>query len=177
MSRIYTRLNEDYGLFRLAMVYFTTIRGTPQFYYGTEILMSNTGDNSHGNIRSDFPGGWPGDLVNAFTGEGLSDRQAEAQKFVRKLLGWRKTAVVVHQGKLKHFVPRNGVYVYFRYNGKQKVMVVLNKTGQKQQVDLSQFDEMHLEGKHGQEILTGTEIHFSGHLTVGSKQPMIIELN
>ena len=177
MSRIYTQLNEDYGLFRLAMVYFATMRGTPQFYYGTEILMSNTGDNSHGNIRSDFPGGWPGDPVNAYTGEGLSDRQSEAQIFVRKLLTWRRTARAVHQGELKHFVPRNGVYVYFRYDGNHKVMVVLNKTGQKQQVDLSQFHEMHLEGKRGQEILTGTEINFSRHLSVGPKQPMIIEFD
>jgi glycosidase len=175
MSRIYTRLNEDYGLYRLAIVFFATMRGTPQFYYGTEVLMSNTGDDSHGNIRSDFPGGWQGDPVNAFTGEGLSDQQKEARDFVRKLLTWRKTSLAVHQGKLKHFAPQKGVYVYFRYNSSQQLMVVLNKTDQKQEMDLKQFAEMDLEGSRGKDILSGTEIRFKESLSVDPKQAMIIE--
>ncbi len=71
MSRIFTQVNEDIDLLKMAIVYISTMRGTPQFYYGTEILMSNLGNNSHGNIRSDFPGGWEGDPVNGFTGFGL----------------------------------------------------------------------------------------------------------
>jgi len=110
MSRIFTQLNEDVGLFKLAIAYFATMRGTPQFYYGTEILMSNIGDNSHGNIRSDFPGGWEGDQVNAFTNQGLIKEQKEARRFIKKLLNWRKTATAIHNGKLIHFVPVNGVY-------------------------------------------------------------------
>ena len=61
MSRIYTQINEDYGLYRMAIAYILTMRGTPQLYYGTEILMHNRGTDSHGVIRSDFPGGWSGD--------------------------------------------------------------------------------------------------------------------
>jgi len=175
MSRIYSRLNEDYDLFRLAMVYFSTMRGTPQFYYGTEVLMSNTGDDSHGNIRSDFPGGWSGDQVNAYTGEGLSIQQKEAQDFVRKLLNWRKTARAVHQGELKHFVPQNGVYVYFRNHKSQKLMVVLNKTIKEQQLDLSQFAEMNLEGSKGKDVISGAGISFEKLLSVDAKMPMIIE--
>jgi len=176
MSRIYTQLGEDEALFRLAMVYFATMRGTPQFYYGTEILMSNTGDNSHGNIRSDFPGGWPGDPVNAFTGEGLSEPQREAQDFMQKLLKWRKTAPAVHRGKLKHFSPRNEVYIYFRYCPEQTIMVVLNKSAEKQRIDLQPFAEMELKGSSGKEILSGKQIKLDDHLTIRGKQAMIIEL-
>jgi glycosidase len=44
MSRIYTRqLNEDFDKWKMAMTLFFTTRGTLQFYYGTEILMSNPG--------------------------------------------------------------------------------------------------------------------------------------
>jgi glycosidase len=175
MSRIYSQLNEDLDLYKLAMVYFATMRGTPQFYYGTEILMSNTGDDSHGNIRSDFPGGWAGDPVNAFTGEGLSDQQKEAQEFVKNLLNWRKSANAIHHGKLKHFVPQNGVYVYFRYDDSQTIMLVLNKTDQNQQVELTPFAEMNLEWKLGKEMISGAEIHFENLLSVDGKQPMIIE--
>ncbi|NQV35474.1 MAG: glycoside hydrolase family 13 protein [Phycisphaeraceae bacterium] len=174
MSRIFSQLNEDYGLFRLAMVYFATMRGTPQFYYGTEILMSNTGDNSHGNIRSDFPGGWPGDPVNAFTREGLAPQQAAAQRFVKKLLDWRQSATVIHTGKLMHFVPRDGVYVYFRYNGTHKVMVVLNKSDKQQVIDLKQFSEV-LEPR-GKDVLSGKDFTLKGSLTVDARQPLIIEI-
>ena len=43
MSRIFTQLGEDYDLYRMALAYVLTMRGTPQIYYGTEILMANTG--------------------------------------------------------------------------------------------------------------------------------------
>ena len=96
MDRIFTQLNEDYDLWRMAMVYFATMRGIPQYYYGTEILMENTADRSHGAIRSDFPGGWAGDTKNAYTGEGLSELELEAQAYLRKLLNWRRDKAVIH---------------------------------------------------------------------------------
>ncbi|MGR9092953.1 MAG: alpha-amylase family glycosyl hydrolase, partial [Gammaproteobacteria bacterium] len=43
MSRIYTQLGEDYERFRMAMVFYLTMRGVPQIFYGTEILMSHPG--------------------------------------------------------------------------------------------------------------------------------------
>jgi neopullulanase len=176
MSRIFTQLNEDIGLFKLAMTYFATMRGTPQFYYGTEILLSNTGDNSHGNIRSDFPGGWENDKVNAFTNQGLTKEQKEVRYFIKKLLNWRKTATAIHDGKLVHFVPVNGVYTYFRFNDEMKVMVVLNKTASRQNVDLTQFSELLIKGTRAKNIFTGKEITLNHNLTVDSKQPLILEI-
>ena len=176
MSRIFSQLNEDYGLFKLAMVYFATMRGTPQFYYGTEILMSNTGDNSHGNIRSDFPGAWPGDAVNGFTGQGLTRQQKEGQAFVRQLLTWRKTAAVIHTGKLKHFVPTRGMYVYFRYNDTHRVMVVLNKADRPQALDLSVFSESLEPGDRGKDVLSGEAFVLTDSLAVDARQPLIIEI-
>ncbi|WP_127139990.1 glycoside hydrolase family 13 protein [Flagellimonas marinaquae] len=177
MSRIYSQLGEDYDLFKLAMVYFTTMRGTPQFYYGTEILMSNTGDNSHGNIRSDFPGGWQGDKMNAFTGKGLTKRQLEAQTFVKRLLNWRKKTKVIHHGKLMHFVPVNGVYVYFRYDESEKVMIVLNKSREKRELDLKPLAEMLNGIDSGLNILTSKTIPLHKSINVEARQPMIIELD
>ena len=176
MSRIFTQLNEDIGLFKLAMTFFATMRGTPQFYYGTEILMSNTGDNSHGNIRSDFPGGWEGDKVNAFTDKGLTKEQKEVRSFIKKLLNWRKRATAIHDGKLIHFVPVNGVYTYFRFNDEMKVMVVLNKTASRQNVDLTQFSELLIKGTIAKNIITGKKITLNNNLTVDPKQPLILEI-
>jgi hypothetical protein len=35
---------------------------------------------------------------------------------MRHLLIWRKNASAIHDGKLMHFAPEDGTYVYFRYN-------------------------------------------------------------
>ncbi|HHP7242937.1 MAG TPA: glycoside hydrolase family 13 protein [Cyclobacteriaceae bacterium] len=176
MSRIFSQLNEDVELFRLAMVYFATMRGTPQLYYGTEILMSNTGDDSHGNIRSDFPGGWAGDEINAFQEVGLTKEQEDAMAFLKNLLNWRKTATAVHEGSLKHFAPQKGVYTYFRYNEEEKIMVILNKTNEIKKIGLDQFKEIMGDAKAARNVLSQNEISLGDSLSIGAKQPLILKL-
>jgi glycosidase len=177
MSRIFTQLNEDIDFLKMAIIYFATMRGTPQFYYGTEILMSNTGDDSHGNIRSDFPGGWSGDEINAFTGKGLTEYQINTQQFIKKILNWRKGATAVHHGKLMHFAPQKNVYVYFRYNDAQKIMVVLNKADEQREIDLSQYRELLKNGATGKDIIAGKEIILGQTLSIGPKKGFILEVN
>ena len=105
MSRIYTQLNEDFDKWKMAMTLFFTTRGTLQFYYGTEILMSNPGTSDHGVIRSDFPGGWKGDAVNAFTGEGLTAQQKEAQEYIRVLAHLRRNRCALNHGRIAALYP------------------------------------------------------------------------
>lgn len=126
MSRVYTQLGENFELYRQAMVYVLTMRGTPQIYYGTEILMTNPGSDDHGLIRSDFPGGWPDDRNSAFSGRGLSPEEARAQALLKKLLNWRRSKPVIHHGDVLHYVPHDGVYVYFRFDPDDRVMVLMN---------------------------------------------------
>jgi len=80
MSRIFTQVDEDYDLYKMALTYILTMRGIPQLYYGTEILMHNRDSESHGIIRTDFPGGWVGDQVDAKSQKGLTAQQIEAQE-------------------------------------------------------------------------------------------------
>jgi len=176
VSRIFTQLDEDKDFLKLTVAFFATMRGTPQFYYGTDIMMSNKGDDSHGNIRGDFPGGWEGDKVNAFTGQGMTVEKKEWQQLVKKILNWRKKMPVIHQGKLKHFAPQHHVYVYFRYDEKDKVMVLLNKSDQPAEIDLSQFREILKEGATAKDIISDKTIVLRKKLTVGGKQPMILEI-
>ncbi|MDP3912917.1 MAG: glycoside hydrolase family 13 protein [Bacteroidota bacterium] len=176
MSRIYTQLGENYDLLKMSIAYYATTRGIPQIFYGTEILMSNPGTEEHGVIRSDFPGGWAGDQVNAFTGAGLTTQQRQAQDFFSKILNWRKTSEVIHSGKLKHFAPEDGVYVYFRYNQFGKVMVVLNKNTSEKSLDTSRFSEIMDNSVSGKEIISGTTITDLKNLKVPAMSAMIIEL-
>ena len=176
MSRIFSQVNEDFDLYKMALGFVCTVRGVPQIYYGTEILMKNPGTDDHGIIRSDFPGGWAGDEINGFTGKGLTAQQLEAQNFVKKLLNWRKSASAIHHGKLTHFIPYDQMYVYFRYDEKQKVMVVLNKNDKSMSLSLERFAEMFDGEKQGTDVITG-KVHTLGKsIDVAPKSVTILEL-
>ena len=176
MSRIFTQLGGDYGLFRMAIAYTLVVRGVPQIYYGTEILMANHEADDHGLIRSDFPGGWPGDEVNAATGKGLSESQLEAQQFLRTLLRWRRDTPVVHHGKLMHFRPGNGIYVLFRYDEQDAVMLVLNKNENEVVLGLERFQER-LDGfRSGRNVISGESGSLGDTLRLPARSPLILEL-
>jgi neopullulanase len=177
MDRLFTQLNGDAALTRMALGYLMTIRGIPQVYYGTEVLLDNAqAPNNHGFIRADFPGGWPGDAVSAFSGEGLSDAQRSTQKYFKQLLNWRKTASAIHQGKTLHFAPHNGAYVYFRYTPQQMIMVVMNKDDKPARLNSKRYAEI-LSGKtRAREVLSGEEQDISNAIIAAPKSTMILEL-
>lgn len=176
MSRIFTQLGEDYQLFKMALGYLCTIRGIPQILYGTEVLMSHPGTDSHDAIRSEFPGGWEHHQKNAFTGEGLSALEKEAQNFVRQLLQWRKNSSVVHNGNLIHYAPEDGFYVYFRYNEQGKVMVVLNKNKEKKSLGLDRFSNMIKNATVAHDVCNNKDINLDTTLEVPPRDILILEL-
>lgn len=174
MKRIFAQVNDDYNKYQQAMIFVATMRGIPQYYYGTEILMSGSGD--HGIIRSDFPGGWKSDEVNAFTGKGLTVQQKKAKDFTTKLLHWRQSATAIHNGKLMHFIPKDGIYVYFRYNDDQKVMIIFNKNQNETTIDLSRYAEM-LKGKTiGTDVLDGKVFSLDNKIQVAKNGATILDL-
>ncbi len=176
MDRFFTQINEDLDLFKIGMTYIATTRGIPQFYYGTEILMSNPKTHDHGEIRSDFPGGWTGDTKNAFSGLNLSVKEKEAQDFTRSLLNFRKNSTALHSGQLMHYAPQNGVYVYFRYNETQKIMVVLNKSDKAESFTPLKYPEMLQGGENGFNVLTNDKIDLKS-LSLMPKSAHIIQIN
>jgi glycosidase len=176
-SRIFSELAQDYPLYQMAMVYLATMRGIPQFFYGTEVLMTSPKQRDDGKVRADFPGGWQGDDVNAFSGQGLGKQQRDAQQFMRQLLNWRKNTSVVHDGKLMHFAPENGTYVYFRYNDSKKIMVALNKSFKEVRLDLTRFNEMLTPQSTATEVLSGQKLSLAESLLLPPRSAMILEVN
>ncbi|GAB4312169.1 MAG: glycoside hydrolase family 13 protein [Bacteroidales bacterium] len=176
MSRFFTRLNGDVDMFRLGMAFILTTRGIPQIFYGTEVLMHHPGSDAHGVIRSDFPGGWPADTVNAFTSEGLTKEQAETQQWMKNLLNWRKVNKAVHSGNLVHYAPENGMYVYFRVLDKQIVMVALNKSDTPSEFQLSRFSETIGQAAKGREVITGEPVDLQ-NWTVPARSARIVEIS
>ncbi len=174
------RINDIYGsdvsTYKMIMTLIATVRGIPQVYYGDELgMLGNKDLKGDGDIRRDFPGGWEGDPMNAFTAEGRTAEQTEYFEFSKKIFNWRKSKSVIHTGKTMHFVPENNVYVYFRYNAQDKVMVIINNNPEVQILDLKRFGEMIGPTSNGNEILSGERISLENTLTIDGKASMIIE--
>ncbi|MCQ3829254.1 glycoside hydrolase family 13 protein [Microbulbifer elongatus] len=176
MSRIYSQLDEDLGKYRMAMAYIATMRGIPQLYYGDEILAKSPKHRDDGIVRSDFPGGWADDKVNAFTGKNLSAEQKQAQQFVRTLFNWRKDKDIIHSGKLKHFAPVDGLYVYFRYDDNDTVMVVINKSDTARELPLAHLAEM-LETKSKATDITSGNSTLLGEMVIPAGDVAVLEVH
>ncbi len=175
------RFNEiyknDFKKYQLGMTLIATVRGIPQLYYGSEIGMSGNKDKSgDAAIRQDFPGGWNGDSNNAFTNSGRTSQQKQFFDFTSQLLQWRKTNDAVHFGKMKHYVPENNVYVYFRYTDTKSVMVMLNNSSKTQTIKTNRFQESIQNYTAGKEVLTGKTIDIKNEITIEAKSALIIEL-
>lgn len=177
MDRLFTQLKNDPDLMQMALCYLLTIRGIPQIYYGTEVLIENTSKpGDHGLIRTDFPGGWKDDTVNGFTGTGLTKDQQRIQSLLKTLLNWRKNKQVIHNGNTMHFAPAKGVYVYFRYDKKETVMVVMNKNAESTSINTNRFAEIVNNKKQAINVLTGEQFLFDSELSLPSKATLILEL-
>lgn len=175
-ARLFSLLNEDRDLYRMAIIYLLTAPRIPQLYYGTEILKQSPKQRDDGLVRSDFPGGWAGDAVNAFSGQGLSKAQLEAQQLVKKLANYRKTSSVLQQGKMKHFSPVEGVYSYVRYQDNSQVWVFFNKNAEAKTVDLNRYSELMPAHARFKDVLTGQPIQTKGQLKLAGRSSVLLEL-
>lgn len=175
MARIYPLLLHDLDLWKMAMVHVLTNRGIPQIYYGTEILMDSPAHRDDGAVRADFPGGWPGDDINAVTNEGLSPDQIMAQKYLQHLLNWRKDNPALHHGKLMHFKPANGVYVYFRYLDDHVVMVALNKSESVSKINTNKYQEIIKNQSTAKDIISGKKISIQPSINIPARGLRILE--
>ncbi len=175
-DRFLPAMPEKLDAFKQGIAFMLTIPGIPQLYYGTELLMNGTKQKGDGYIRLDVPGGWPGDAVNQFEASGRTDIQNEAWNYMQKLLKWRKGNEVIAKGKMKHFVPQNGVYVYARnLNGKQ-VVVIMNGNAKESVLPLDRYDEILKGYTSGKDVITGKVVSLQKELTLGAKDVLVLEL-
>ena len=162
---------------KLAIAFLGTVRGIPQWYYGSELLMMGDGGASHGAIRQNYPGGWPGDERDAFTSEGRSATENELLDYLSAVLNYRKTSEVLQQGHTLHFLPENQVYVYFRHLGEEAVMVLMNnKDNEDTELDTARFNEILKDYKSGREVVSGQTFQSLNKIKIPAKSAFIIEL-
>lgn len=174
-DRLLKEYPSDLSGWKQGVTFLLTMPGTPQIYYGTELLMHGDKSRSDGDIRLDVPGGWPGDKTDHFTAEGRDKLQNEAFNFMKKLLHWRQGNDVVAYGDMKHYVLQKGVYVYERYLDGKSILVFMNGTSGEAEIELGRYAES-IKGKtSGFDVISGKNISLGNALTLSPKQTLVLE--
>ena len=158
-----------------ALALLLTVNRIPQLYYGTEVLMNGTKEKTDGNVRKDFPGGFPGDTHNCFTKEGRTQSEQAMFTWLSRLLHWRQGNDVIIKGKQIQFTPFNGVYVIARqYQGKT-ALTILNGTSQPATLDVKRYAEVIGKTAKAKDILTNRYYDISKNVELKSRQSLILE--
>jgi glycosidase len=176
MSRFHRKEETDLKRYKQGLAFLLTMRGIPQIYYGTEILMTGTKEEGDGRLRKDFPGGWAGDSTNSFTSAGRTEMQNEAWDYLQKLLQWRKSNLAVTQGKMIHYAPRNGVYVYGRIKDDSRTLVILNGATTDQTISMDRFTDLTAGFTSGRDVITSQSFDIKNAITIPAKGEYILEL-
>ncbi len=165
----------DLAGWKQGITFLLTMPGTPQIYYGTELLMNGNKSRSDGDIRLDVPGGWPGDKTDHFTAEGRDRLQNEAFDFMKKLLHWRQGNDVIAYGDMKHYVLQKGVYVYERYLGDESVLIFMNGTSKQVEINLDRYAESIRDRTGWTDLLSGRNVSLEKTLTLAPKEVLVLE--
>ncbi|HAT62646.1 MAG TPA: alpha-amylase [Prevotella sp.] len=166
---------KDVKLLKQALGILLTMNRIPQLYYGTEVLMNGTKTVTDGNVRKDFPGGFPGDIHNCFTREGRSADENAMFDWESKLLHWRQGNEVISKGKQTQFVPCAGVYVIARqYQGKN-VMTILNGTSKNAELQVARYQEIIGSHKIARDVITDANVDLNNNIKLGPRETLIIE--
>ena len=167
---------KDTVALKQALALLLTVNRTPQLYYGTEVLMNGTKHITDGNVRKDFPGGFPGDTKNCFTREGRTQAENAMFDWLSRLLHWRQGNDVIIKGKQTQFIPFNGIYVIARqYQGKT-VLTILNGNRKQADMQLDRYAEVIGNATAAKDVITGRTVKLDKKLSLKSRQTLIIEL-
>lgn len=177
MDRVFSVVGEDWAKMKMGINWLLTLRGIPQLYYGTEVLMKNKKENTDATVREDFPGGWPDDKAkdNRFTKEGRNDKQQEAFEYISALANFRKNSAAITKGKTMQYIPKDGLYVYFRYEANQTVMVVTNTSDKNAKPDWSVYAERVKGFASVRNVINGKTNALSG-LEINANESFVFEL-
>ncbi len=175
ISRFFSVVGENVDKYRSALSWLFTCRGIPEMYYSSEFATTGTTSPNDGYVRLDFPGGWAGDKINKFEKNGRTERDDSIWNHVHALANFRKTSSALSTGKMMQYVPVDGVYVYFRYDAKQTVMVAMNTSKTGKTISIKDYAERTNGFNRYVNISTGEKGALKD-FTLGSYQAAVLEL-
>ncbi|MCD8202096.1 MAG: glycoside hydrolase family 13 protein, partial [Prevotella sp.] len=166
---------KDTVALKQALALLLTMNRTPQLYYGTEILMNGTKEVTDGNVRKDFPGGFPGDERNAFTAEGRTKEENTIFNWISKLLHWRQGNDVITKGTQKQFIPYNGIYVLARQDNGKTVMTIINGKKEATTFNVARYAEVIGDAKQAKNVISDRPLNIDKDFKLRPRQTLILE--
>lgn len=166
---------KDATALKQALALLLTINRIPQLYYGTEVLLNGTKEVTDGNVRRDFPGGFPGDTHDCFTSTGRNTAENGMYEWLSRVLHWRKGNAIITQGSQKQFIPYQGVYVICRQLNGKTVMTVLNGRRSAAELNVRRYAEVIGNHTSARDITTGTTIDLTRNVPLSERQTLILE--
>ena len=158
-----------------ALALLLTVNRIPQLYYGTEVLMNGTKEVTDGNVRKDFPGGFPGDEHNCFSAEGRTKAEQQMFQWTSRLLHWRQGNDCIIRGTQTQFIPYDGIYVIARQYKGRTVLTVLNGTSKPATMKVARYEEVIGTAKRAKDILTNRYYDLSTDLQLKPRQSLVLE--
>jgi glycosidase len=113
----------SYKKLRLHLAYILTIPGVPVIYYGDEIGMSGAADPDNRRMMR-------------FDGE-INGSEKKTKTEISKLINLRKKHSALRQGDFYTLIANEHCYAYIRSDMNERMLVVLNKSDNKQMIDLN----------------------------------------
>ena len=175
-DRYVSLVGEDMNKFKMGLTFLMTTRGIPHIYYGTETFTKNFKNPTDAEVRKDFPGGFAGDSVNHFVASGRNKIQNEAFDFMKKIAQYRKNTPALHSGKLMQYLPKDGIYVYFKYDKDKTIMVATNTNKTEQSIATERYTERMNGFKTGKNIMTDEILTDLKTLKIPAMTALVIEL-
>jgi len=108
---------------KLAQTLIMTVRGTPQLYYGDEIVLPGGGDPDN---RRDFPGGFAGDARSAFEPQGRTPEQQDVFDHVKRLARARAELEPLRRGRQLNLYYTEQQFAFARAMDNGSVIVAFN---------------------------------------------------
>ncbi|HUM65544.1 MAG TPA: cyclomaltodextrinase C-terminal domain-containing protein, partial [Chitinophagaceae bacterium] len=175
MDRVFSVVDEDWNKLKMGINWLFTLRGIPQLYYGTEVLMKNKKMNTDATVREDFPGGWKEDSLSRFVKAGRTKQQDEVFSYVSRLAHFRKKSSAITTGKTMQYIPKDGLYIYFRYDANQTLMIVTNGGDKNAKPDWNTYQERVKGFSTLKEVVSGNTMALTD-LELKPKESFVFEL-
>ena len=167
---------KDSTALKQALAILLTVNRIPQLYYGTEVLMNGTKEITDGNVRKDFPGGFPGDEVNKFTRDGRTRAENAMFDWLSRILHWRQGNETITKGAQTQFIPYKGVYVIARTLNGNTVLTILNGKRSEALFDVARYAEVIGNRTTATDITTGNKVDITAPVTLAPRQTMILDI-
>lgn len=166
---------KDSAALKQALALLLTINRIPQLYYGTEVLMSGTKEETDGNVRKDFPGGFAGDTHNCFTAEGRTKAENVMFQWESKLLHWRQGNELISKGKQTQFIPYKGIYVIARQYQNRTSLTILNGKRAEATMPVAHYAEVIGKATTATDVITGRKIDLTHDITLQPREAIVVE--